>query len=65
MLRGQYIADIDMFDPSMLVFVDEIGFNRRNLIRQFSNGLRGITPVTHPLLACVWSAHFCSWCDDN
>ena len=37
-LRGQYMADIDVFDPSMLVFVDESGFDRRNLIRQFGYG---------------------------
>ena len=49
-LRGQYMADIDVFDPNMLVFVDETGFDRRNLIRQFGYGLRGITPVTHQLL---------------
>lgn len=50
-LRGQYMADIDVFDPNMLVFVDETGFDRRNLIRQFGYyGLQGITPVTHQLL---------------
>ena len=32
-LRGQYVADIDIFDPSMLVFVDDSGFDRQNLIR--------------------------------
>ena len=49
-LRGQYVADIDVFDPSMLVFVDESEFDRWNLVRQFGYGLRGITPVTHQLL---------------
>ena len=51
-LRGQYMADIDVFDNSMLVFVNGSGFDRRNLIRQFGYGygLRGITPVTHQLL---------------
>ena len=31
-LRGQYMADIDVFDPNMLVFVDESGFDQQNLI---------------------------------
>ena len=50
-LRGQYMADIDVFDPNMLVFVDETGCDRQNLIRQFGYGLQGITPVTHQLIA--------------
>ena len=32
-LRDQYMVDIDVFDPNMLAFVDETGFDRRNLIR--------------------------------
>ena len=44
------MADIDVFDPNMLAFVDETGFDGRNLIRQFGYGLRRITPVTHQLL---------------
>ena len=48
-LRAQYIADISVFDPSMLVFVDETGCERRNSIRRYAYGLRGITPVQHQL----------------
>ena len=35
----------------MLIFIDETGSDRRKSMRQFSYGLRGITPVTHHLLS--------------
>ena len=38
-LRGQYMADVDVFDPNILVFVDETGFDGQNLVRQFGYGL--------------------------
>ena len=43
------MAEIEAFDPDMLVFLDETDCEKRNSIRQFGYGLRGITPVTHKL----------------
>ena len=48
--RCQYMADIDVFDPNMLVFVDELDNSTI-----FCYGLWGITPVTHQLL--VYGQH--------
>ena len=48
-LRAQYVADISIFDPSMLMFVDETGCEQRNSIRRYGYGLRGITPVQHQI----------------
>ena len=48
-LRAKYMAEIEAFDPDMLVFLDETGSDKRNSIRQFGYGLRGITLVTHKL----------------
>ena len=48
-LRAKYMAEIEAFDPDMLVFLDETGCDKRNSIRQFGYGLRGITPVIHKL----------------
>ena len=48
-LRAQYLADMSIFDPNMLVFIDETGCQRRNAIRRYGYGLRGITPVQHQL----------------
>ena len=50
-LRAQYMAEIEAFDPSMLVFIDETGCDKRNAKRLFGYGVRGITPITHHLLA--------------
>ena len=36
------MAEIEAFDPDMLVFLDEIGSDKQNSIRQFGYGLRGI-----------------------
>ena len=44
------MAEIEAFDPEMLVFIDETGCDRRNSIRQVGYGIRGITPITHRLL---------------
>ena len=49
-LIAQYMAEIEAFDPEMLVFIDETGCDRRNSIRQVGYGIRGITPITHRLL---------------
>ena len=35
----------------MLVFIDETGCDKRNAKRLFGYGVRGITPITHHLLA--------------
>ena len=43
------MAEIEEFDPDMIVFLDETGCDKRSSIRQFGYGLRGITPVTHKL----------------
>lgn len=48
--RGQYMAEIEAFDPEMVVFIDETGCDRRNSIRQLGYGIRGITSITHRLL---------------
>ena len=44
------MAEIEAFDPKMLVFIDETGCDKRNSKRLFGYGIRGITPITHHLL---------------
>ena len=50
--RAEFISEVLEFDPSMLVFVDETGSDRRNSVRKYGYSLRGMTPVTHQL--CVY-----------
>ena len=45
--RAEYMVEIEPFDPEMLVFIDETGFDKHNLVRQYGYGIRGLTPVTH------------------
>ena len=45
--RAEYMVGIEVFDPEMLVFIDETGCDKRNLVRQYGYGVRGLTPVTH------------------
>ena len=44
------MAEIEAFDPDMILFIDETGCDRRNLVRHLGYGLRGITPMTQQLL---------------
>ena len=40
-LRGRYIAEVALYSPNMLIFVDETGCNRKDAIRRFGYSLRG------------------------
>lgn len=48
-LRGRFMAEIPLFDPAMLVWVDESGFNRKNTIRAYGYSLQGMRAVDHQL----------------
>ena len=48
-LQAQYMVEMEAFNPHTLVFVDETGCERRNSIRWYGYGLRGITPVQHQI----------------
>ena len=47
--RAEFMAEISAFSPDMLVFLDETGSDRRNSIRQFGYGLRGVPPISQHL----------------
>ena len=42
--RVQYMADVSVFNPDMLIWIDETGSDRRNSIRRYGYSLRG-TPA--------------------
>ena len=44
------MADVSQYDPSMLLWVDESGCDKRNCMRKRGYSLRGITPQDHRLL---------------
>lgn len=44
-LRARYMAEISMYDPKMLIWLDESGCDRRNYLRKYGYSVRG-KPVT-------------------
>ena len=51
LLRAEYKADISAFHPSMLVFIDETGCDKRDLLRKCIYALRGIAPKSVTILS--------------
>lgn len=48
--RARFMAEIAMYDPSMLVWIDETGCDRRNSLRRYGYSIRGMPPRDHRLL---------------
>ena len=48
--RARFMAKVSMYDPSMFVWTDESGHDKRNNARKFGYSLRGMRPVNHRLL---------------
>ena len=49
-LRAKFMAEISVYDPSMLIWVDESGCDRRHSQRKWGYSLRGMPPRDHRLL---------------
>ena len=49
-MRAEFMAEISIYDPTMLLWIDESGFDNRNSVRKFGYSLRGMRPVDHRLL---------------
>ena len=50
-LRAEFMATISMYDPSMLVWLDESGHDRRHTIRKQAYSFRGMPLNDHRILA--------------
>ena len=48
--RSQFISDISVYNPDMLIFIDETGCDRRDSIRKFGYSLVGKPAHSHSLL---------------
>ena len=48
--RARFMAEISMYDPVMLVWVDETGCDKRNCRRRYGYSVRGIPPQDHRIL---------------
>ena len=49
-LRQKFIVDVSLYDPEQLIFIDETGFDRRNLQRKYGYSLHGKPLKNHSLL---------------
>lgn len=49
-LRAQFMAQVSVYDPSMLVWLDETGTDARNTIRKYGYSLRGMPLCDQRLL---------------
>ena len=48
--RAKFMAEISIYDPAMLVWIDETGCDQRNTKRRYGYSVRGIAPCDHRLL---------------
>jgi transposase len=49
-LRAKFMAEVSIYDPNMLVWIDESGCDRRNTIRKYGYSIRGIPHCNQHLL---------------
>ena len=49
-LRSAYKLDVSIYSPSMLVFIDETGTDKRDCLRRYRYSLRGKTPSSFKML---------------
>ena len=49
--RAKFMAEVSAYDPSMLLWIDESGCDRRNCICKRGYSVRGIPPRNHLLLS--------------
>ena len=45
-----YAAEMSIYSPEMLIFLDETGFDKRNILRRYAYSFRGKPPRSHKLL---------------
>ena len=50
-MRAKFMVEVSIYDPSMLIWIDESGCDRRHSMRTWGYGLRGIQPKDHRILA--------------
>ena len=48
--RDKFMAEVSLYDPSMLLWIDESGCDLHNCKRNCGYSLRGMTPQDHRLL---------------
>ena len=47
--RAEFAAEMHILDPSMIIWIDEMGSDRRNALRKYGYGFRGLPPQDYSL----------------
>ena len=50
-LRAQFVSDVSLYEPEMLIFVDETGSDRRDSLRKYGYSLRGMPAKSHKIIS--------------
>ncbi len=50
-LRAQFVSDVSLYEPEMLVFIDETGSDKRDSLRKYGYSLRGRPAKSHKILS--------------
>ena len=53
--RLSFMAEMSIFDPTMMIWLDETGCDKRNAARQYGYSLRGIAPRPSTMLKRLWT----------
>ena len=51
LVRANFVSEVSMYNPEMLIFLDESGSDRRNCIRRYGYSVRGRPLVSHKFLS--------------
>ena len=47
--RTEFAAEINILDPSMIIWIDEMGSDRRTALRKYGYGIQGLPPQDYSL----------------
>lgn len=48
--RAEFWLEFNCYDPTLIVWIDESGFNKRNALRKYGYGIRGVPPRDFTLM---------------
>ena len=50
-VRAQFVSDVSLYEPEMLIFIDETGSDKRDSLRKYGYSLRGRPAKSHKILS--------------
>ena len=50
-LRAQFVSDVSLYEPEMLIFIDETGSDKRDSLRKYGYSMRGRPAKSHKIIS--------------